>query len=100
MFYFYSCDQVKREFFDVKWHPGQGNLGDYQSKNHLGKYHVHVRLMYLHMRNLPKFLPQAMKPSELRRCVGNKVGAYIPGRPLPVFPDFSTQKVWPAAGAA
>ena len=100
MRYFYSCDQVKRGFFDVKWHPGQENLGDYQSKNHLGKHHVHVRPMYLHMRNSPKFLPRAMKPSELRGCVGNKVGAYIRGRPLPVFPIYSTQKAWPAAGAA
>ena len=34
------------------------------------------------------------------RIVGNKVGAYIRGRPLPVFPTYSTQKAWPAAGAA
>ena len=32
--------------------------------------------------------------------VGNKVGAYIRGRPLPVFPIYSTQKAWPAAGVA
>ena len=91
MCYFYSCDQVKRGFFAVKWHPGQENLGDYQSKNHLGKHHVHVRPMYLHMRNLPKFLPRAMKPSELRGCVGNKVGAYVRGRPLPIIPRYRSQ---------
>ena len=32
--------------------------------------------------------------------VGIKVGVYICGRPLPVFPDYSTQKVWPAGIAA
>ena len=51
MRYLYSCDQVKRGLFDVKWHPGQENLGGYQSKNHLRKHHVHVRPMYLHMEN-------------------------------------------------
>ena len=83
MRYFYSCDQVKRGLFDVKWHPHQENLGDYQSKNHLGKDHVHVCPMYLHMRNLPEFLLQAMKPSELRGSVGNKMGAYVCGHPYP-----------------
>ena len=73
MIYFYSCDQVKQGFFDVKWHPGQENLGDYQSKNQLGKHHVHVRTMYLHMKNLLEYLQRAMKPSELRGCVG-KIG--------------------------
>ena len=32
--------------------------------------------------------------------VGNKVGAYVRGRLLPVFPKYSSQKVWPDAGGA
>ena len=32
--------------------------------------------------------------------VGNKVGAYIRGRPLHVFPEYSSQTRWAAAGAA
>ena len=100
MRYFYSCDQVKRNIFSVKWHPGQENLGDYQSKHHMGKHHVHVRPMYLHMKHLPEYLPRALKPSDLRGCVGNKVGAYIRGRPLPTFPQHRSRVSWPAAGAA
>jgi len=73
MRYFYSCDQVRRRLFDVKWHPGQENLGDYQIENHMGKHHMHVRPMYLHMKNLLEYLQRAMKPSELRGCVG-KIG--------------------------
>ena len=42
MRYFYSCDQVKRKYFDIRWHPGKENLGDYQSKHPMGKHHVHV----------------------------------------------------------
>ena len=43
MCYFYSRDQVEQESFNMKWHPGQENLGDYQNKNHMGKHHVHLR---------------------------------------------------------
>ena len=88
MQYFHSCDQFKRRVFNVKWHPEQENLGDYQSKSHMGKYHVHVRPVYLHMRNSPEYLLQVMIPSDLRGCVRNKVGAYVLVQPLPVFPEY------------
>ena len=93
MRYVYSCDQVKQGFFDVKWHPCQENLGDYQSKHHMGKHHVHVRPIDLHMKNSPEYFPQVMKPNELRECVGNKVETYVRVRPLPVFPKYSSQTV-------
>ena len=32
MRYFYSCNQVKEGKFDVRWHPGLENLGDYTTK--------------------------------------------------------------------
>ena len=32
--------------------------------------------------------------------VGNKAGAYIRGRPLPVFLQHRSRVSWPAAGAA
>ena len=57
MRYFYSCDQVKRKYLDIKWHPGQKNLYDYQSKHHMGKHHVHVQPVYLHMKHSPEYLP-------------------------------------------
>ena len=54
MRYFYSCDQVKQGFLDVKWHPGQESLGYYQSKNHMGDHHIHMCPIYLHMKNSPE----------------------------------------------
>ena len=69
--YFYTCDQVKRKQFDVQYHPGQENLGDYNSKHHEMKHHKDVRPIYLHMQNSPHTLQRAMTPSSLRGCVRN-----------------------------
>ena len=71
MKYFYSCDQVKRNQFDLQYHPGQENLGYNTSKHHGSKHHRDVRPIYLHMQNSPRTLARAMTPSSLRRCVGN-----------------------------
>ena len=66
----------------------------------MGNHHINVCPVYLHMKNSSEYLPQAMKPSDLRGCVGNKVGAYICEQPLPIFPEYRSQTRWPAAGAA
>ena len=71
MQYFYTCDQVKRKQFDVQYHPGQENLGDYNSKHHETKHHRDVRPIYLHMQNSPRTLSRAMTASSLRGCVLN-----------------------------
>eukprot|EP00978_Attheya_sp_CCMP212_P012067 scaffold29990_cov42-Attheya_sp.AAC.2 len=84
--YFYSCDQVKEGNFDVKWYPGLENLGDYTTKHHETRHHVNVRPIYLHVKESPRRLPRAMKPSDLRGCVGNKAGGYHTGRPLHIIP--------------
>jgi hypothetical protein len=34
--YFWVGDKVAQEAYIIKWHPGQENLADYQSKHHLG----------------------------------------------------------------
>jgi hypothetical protein len=47
MRYFYICDQVKNGEFDVRWHPGHENLGDYASKHHDVRHHTQVRPMHL-----------------------------------------------------
>eukprot|EP00978_Attheya_sp_CCMP212_P018972 scaffold52559_cov64-Attheya_sp.AAC.3 len=79
-------ETVKEGNFDVKWHPGLENLGDYTTKHHETEHHVNVRPIYLHMKESPRTLPRAMKPSDLRGCVGNKAGGYRTGRPLPIIP--------------
>jgi hypothetical protein len=91
MRYFYACDQVKAGNFVVRHHPGQENLGDYTSKHFQATHHRNVRPLYQHMKNSPRYLPRAMTPSDLRGCVGNKVGAYVRGRPLPIIPVHRAQ---------
>jgi hypothetical protein len=63
MQYFWVCDKITQHAYDVKWHPGQENLADYQSKHHLGAHHIAVRPWYLHENNSPLFLPRAVSPT-------------------------------------
>jgi hypothetical protein len=86
MRYFYICDQVKNKEFDVRWHPGQENLGDYASKHHEGRHHKEVRPIYLHEQDSPTLLPRALRPSALRGCVGIKPLGHV-GRPRSVLPS-------------
>jgi hypothetical protein len=70
MQYFGVCDKVTQDAYDVKWHPGQENLTDYQSKHHLGVHHQAICPWYLYIKNSPSVLPQAIRSSTLNGCVG------------------------------
>ena len=83
MRFFWVTDQVHLKAFNVQWHPGQENLGDYFSKHFDGKHHQEVRPWYLHEANSPRFLPRAAAPSALRGCVGSLPNGYIRSAPLP-----------------
>ena len=38
---FFSVENaVEQEKFDINYYPGKENLGDYQSKHHIGSYHT------------------------------------------------------------
>ncbi len=63
MRYFWVGDKVAQEAYEIKWHPSQENLADYQSKHHLGSHHQAVRPWYLHEINSPMELPRAKTPS-------------------------------------
>jgi hypothetical protein len=39
---FWVFDKVAQDAYDIKWHPGQENLADYQSKHHTGTHHQDV----------------------------------------------------------
>ncbi|KAL7460261.1 hypothetical protein ACHAXS_000723, partial [Conticribra weissflogii] len=39
---FWVTDQVDNGHFDVQYHPGNENLGDYQSKHHPAAHHQQV----------------------------------------------------------
>ncbi len=42
MRFFWVGDKVAQDMFTLRWHPGQENLADYQSKHHLGSHHIAV----------------------------------------------------------
>jgi hypothetical protein len=83
MQYFWVCNKVTQDAYDIKWHPGQENLADYQSKHHTGAHHKDVCPIYLHKENLPSVLPRATQPSSLKGCVGTPPEGYICNVPLP-----------------
>ena len=46
MRFFYMCDQVLlQKLFDVQYHPGLENLGDYSSKHHDAGHHIKVFML-------------------------------------------------------
>jgi hypothetical protein len=77
MRYFWVCDKVAHDAYDVKWHPGKENLADYQSKHHPGAHHTDVRPWYLHEHNSPLELLRASRPSTLKGCVGTLPQGYV-----------------------
>ena len=86
MRYFWVCDKVAQDAYDVKWHLGKENLANYQSKHHPRAHHTAVRPWYLHEDNSPMVLPRANRPSTLKGCVGTLPQGYIRNVPLPRIP--------------
>ncbi len=93
MQYFWICDKVAQDAYDIKWHPGQENLADYQSKHHVGPHHQAVWPWYLHQKNSPSLLLRASKPSSLKGCVGTLPQGYIRNVPLPRAPVCQRAKI-------
>jgi hypothetical protein len=81
--FFWVHDKVAQDMFALRWHPGQENLADLQSKHHVGSHHIAVRPWYLHVENSPRVLPQAVRLSTLKGCVGTLQNGYIRNVPLP-----------------
>jgi hypothetical protein len=86
MRYFWGCDKIAQNAYDVIWHPGQENLADYQSKHHIGPHHQTVCPWYLHEKNSPLVLPCATRPSTLKGCDGTLPQGYLRNIPLPRVP--------------
>jgi len=90
MGYFWVCDKIAQEAYDVRWHPGQENLADYQGKHHIGTHHKAVRPWYLHEKHSPLVLPRATRLSTLKGCVGTLPKGYVHNIPLPRVPQVQT----------
>jgi hypothetical protein len=86
MRFFWIGDEIAQEMYALKWHPGQENLANYQSKHHIGLHHTAVWSWYLHLENSPRVLPRAKRPSALKGCVGTLKDGYIRKVPLPQAP--------------
>lgn len=107
MRYFWIADQVARNQFNVKWHPGQENLADYYTKHHPTSHHTRVRPFYLLEPNSPSELPRAMTPEELRGCAKTPMAAPINWQPLAFpasqhsrQPSARTEATYPTGAAA
>jgi hypothetical protein len=83
MQYFWVCDKVAQDAYDIKRHPGQENLADYQNKHHSGAHHQDVCPWYLHEENLPLVLSRTTRPSSLKGCVRTLPEGYVHNVPLP-----------------
>jgi hypothetical protein len=83
MRFFGVGDKVAQDMFELRWHPGQKNLANYQSKHHVGSHHIAVQPWYLHTENSPRFLPWVLRPSTLKGCVGTLQNGYIQNVSLP-----------------
>ena len=68
MRFFWIADAVEQGKFNIKYYPGKENLGDYQSKHHIGAHHTAVCPWYLHEPKSVQELPRASKPSTLKGC--------------------------------
>ena len=79
----FKIAHILQEIYKLRWHPGQENLADYQSKHHVGAHHVAVRPWYLHTENSLRYFPRAERPSTLKGCVGTLKDGYIRNIPLP-----------------
>jgi hypothetical protein len=86
MRFFWIGDKISQEMYAIKWHPGQENLADYQSKHHIGLHHTAVRPWYLHLENSHRVLPRVKWPSALKGCVGTLKDGYIRKVPFPRAP--------------
>ncbi len=62
-------DAVDQGKFDIKYYPGKENLGNNQSKHHIGAPHTAVYPWFLHKLTSVRELPRASKPSTLKGCV-------------------------------
>ena len=83
MRFFYVTDQVRRQIFNVRWHPGQENLADYFTMHFDTQHHIAVRPWYLHTKSSPLVLPRATAPKSLRGCVGTLPNGYLRTSTLP-----------------
>jgi hypothetical protein len=77
MRFFWIGDKVAQGMYKLSWHPGQEHLANYQSKHYIGLHHIAVQPWYLHMKNSPRVLPQAERPSALKGCVGTLKDGYV-----------------------
>jgi hypothetical protein len=86
MRFFWVADAFTQGKFDIKYHPGKENLGDYQSKHHVGAHHTAVHPWYPHELTSVQELSRASKPSTLKGWVGTLPDGYVRTKPLPQVP--------------
>ena len=89
MRYFWLLDGAAQKYFSFLHHPGQENLGDFQTKAFTSKDAQHARPFYVHEKTSPRQLVRALMPSTRRGCVGKMQDSCVHRRPLPSLPTYN-----------
>jgi hypothetical protein len=91
MRYVWVGDKEAQDIYEIKLHPGQENLADYQSKHHIGSHHLAVCPWYFTQNKFSLGITTGIKTKHMKGCVGNLPEGYIRNVPLPRVPrDQST----------
>jgi hypothetical protein len=61
MRFHWLIDIVRKKQFDICWHPGRENLGDYHTKHHSAQHHKDMRGLILHHTNSLQVLRMCVK---------------------------------------
>jgi hypothetical protein len=61
MRYHWLTDRVRQTQFNVYWHPGRENIGDYHTKHHSAQHHKDMRHLILHQANSIQVLRGCVK---------------------------------------
>ena len=91
MRYFVLLDKEAQSEFELYYHPGQENLGDYHTKAFTAKDTNISGPFYVHIKHYPQTLFRALIPSLRQGCVVNISIPYVHRRPLPMLPRVITQ---------
>jgi hypothetical protein len=75
MRYFWVGDKEAQDVYKIKWHPGQENLADYQSKHHIGSHHIGVCHWYLHELILPWYYQEQTDQALWKGVLGTSLRA-------------------------
>jgi hypothetical protein len=87
MRFFWICDRVQQNQFNIYWAPGKRNLADYYTKHHSAAHHQQMRSLYLH--STP---PEQTINSAIAQALHVLRGCVKPALQSPALPRFQVSQ--------